>query len=147
MKEPAYFCPQCGPLRGGASYDGPPIDEDGCCGGCGASTCTWPDLVEHLRDEGYELVREPALAAVIDRVRESSSTEGREPADLSGVVHRAYFHMMTGEPAMPCKRTYPLDPTTAEDPCEECGRDERKHEIGPRVAAPPSPAEKLSDSE
>jgi hypothetical protein len=28
-----------------------------------------------------------------------------------------------------CKRTYPLDPDTAEDPCEDCGRDQRKHEI------------------
>ena len=30
-----------------------------------------------------------------------------------------------------CQRTYPLDPLTAEDPCEDCGRDERKHEIAP----------------
>ena len=35
-----------------------------------------------------------------------------------------------------CKRTYPLDPDTAEDPCEDCGRDERKHEIGPRSMPP-----------
>ena len=27
-----------------------------------------------------------------------------------------------------CGRTYPSDPDTAEDPCEDCGRDQRKHE-------------------
>lgn len=37
---------------------------------------------------------------------------------------------------IPCNRTYPLDPLTAEDPCEDCGRDERKHEIGPRQRRP-----------
>src|SRR5690606_29735659 len=29
----------------------------------------------------------------------------------------------------PCPRTYPLGPDTAEDPCEDCGRDQRKHEL------------------
>lgn len=37
-----------------------------------------------------------------------------------------------------CKRTYPLDPLTAEDPCDDCGRDERKHEIGPREPEAPA---------
>lgn len=71
-----------------------------------------------------------------------------------------------------CQRTYPNDPLTAEDPCEDCGRDQRKHELRcTRVAldgsfppglcvlpeghqgpcslgtAPPSPAEKLSDDD
>jgi hypothetical protein len=32
-------------------------------------------------------------------------------------------------PVHECQRTYPLDPDTAEDPCEDCGRDQRKHEI------------------
>jgi DNA repair exonuclease SbcCD ATPase subunit len=33
--------------------------------------------------------------------------------------------------ATACPRTYPLDPLTAEDPCEDCGRDQRKHDIRP----------------
>lgn len=28
-----------------------------------------------------------------------------------------------------CQRRYPLDPLTAEDPCEDCGRDQRKHDV------------------
>lgn len=51
----------------------------------------------------------------------------------TGSVHPG-AKLWTGQPAVwPCPRTYPLDPVTAEDPCEQCGRDEGKHEIGPRA--------------
>jgi hypothetical protein len=43
-----------------------------------------------------------------------------------------------------CPRTYPLDPSTAEDPCEDCGRDQRKHDsprersdLQPSTVVPP----------
>lgn len=61
VNEPDIFCPQCGPMRHDASSA---IDEDGCCRYCGATTCTWPDLVEHLKDEGFELRRDPMLQFV-----------------------------------------------------------------------------------
>jgi hypothetical protein len=142
--EPSFFCPQCGPLRGEH-----PIDEDGTCASCGASTCSWADLLEHLRDEGYELVREP-LTAAIDRVRELSSTDGREPAELSGVVRRAYFEMLTAGLPMPAQPTESIFELAM-------GRwlDKNGWQQGPQGgwsrapvsgAAPPSEAEKLSEN-
>jgi hypothetical protein len=48
-------------------------------------------------------------------------------------IGRDLDEYLKGKPIPPCPRTYPNDPNTAEDPCEDCGRDERKHEIGPRA--------------
>lgn len=45
--------------------------------------------------------------------------------------------LLAAQPATaPCTRTYPLDPNTAEDPCDDCGRDQRKHEIAPALVRP-----------
>jgi hypothetical protein len=57
------------------------------------------------------------------------------PATAPTCAHPAIFVAdgvckACGKPA-PCTRTYPLDPLTAEDPCDDCGRDQRKHEIAP----------------
>lgn len=57
---------------------------------------------------------------------------GDGPEDATRICARHVFTKRY-EPIPPCPRTYPLDPNTAEDPCEDCGRDERKHEIGPRA--------------
>jgi hypothetical protein len=35
-----------------------------------------------------------------------------------------------------CPRVYPANPDTAENPCEDCGRDERKHELPPTNVIP-----------
>lgn len=68
MTNPTFFCPECGPLRD-SSKGLSPVDEDGCCLNCGATTCSWPDLVEHLLDEGYELILEPDTALLIGEMR------------------------------------------------------------------------------
>lgn len=49
------------------------------------------------------------------------------------------FECVTAAEAEACQRTYPLDPLTAEDPCEDCGRDQRKHEITPFELVPDYP--------
>lgn len=56
MNDPEYFCPQCGPMR--LDGDAAAIDEDGCCVQCGGSACAWDDMIEMLRERGFELVRE-----------------------------------------------------------------------------------------
>lgn len=58
--------------------------------------------------------------------------DGPEDASRACARHLFSNHYEPAVPLWPCPRTYPLDPNTAEDPCEDCGRDERKHEIGAR---------------
>lgn len=51
--------------------------------------------------------------------------ESKTPDRLRAIAERA--DPMLGAP--PCKRKYPIDALTAEDPCEDCGRDQRKHDF------------------
>lgn len=46
--------------------------------------------------------------------------------------HGPFSHTTNVACPAECARTYPIDPLTAEDPCEDCGRDQRKHDIDMR---------------
>lgn len=72
-----------------------------------------------------------AANALLDRV-ETSIGKSLPPELREDIWRHLGVLKYAARLATPCPRTYPLDPLTAEDPCEDCGRDERKHEIGPR---------------
>ena len=57
-EEREWFCPQCGVLRLGVSYDGGALDEDGCCAGCGCTCCRMSELRAMLAARGYLVERE-----------------------------------------------------------------------------------------
>jgi hypothetical protein len=102
---------------------------------------------EHVRDaviqwvhgSGCQLEGQESRA---DECIECEPAKGEPTRDENGTWHAQppsvdLFGPLTANAGQPCPRTYPRDPDTAEDPCEDCGRDQRKHEAAP-FEPPPS---------
>jgi len=78
------------------------------------------------RDE-WEAMQRARKAFVVEMLDKYG---GHRASKLLGYAVQTLYAIRATVQRDACPRRYPLDPLTAEDPCEDCGADQRKHDIG-----------------